>query len=829
MPRRVIRSYRSMPVGYKLGFTLLAVVVMVVISIIGVTHEVAKQFVLNELESNLGREVWHIKQHLKQSIPASSGHSRDLVQTMVMFAPGRAPGQGVSYLVGSGGDVVLPELYEDTALPDRQTLARLVQQATGFETVDIGGEDYFLMYEREPVSGKLLVVQVADNDALLSFKRLRLFMVLLASVLGAGLALFAIVITYRSVTKPLKHLTNEAERVAAGDMTPPEVLNRRDELGRLSRSLRKMTIASREMIQSAENNEKRFRRLFSDTRDAAFIIDGNDRLTDLNPAGRRIFGMAPNDDHTDTTTGFFFADPTQYRQYLDQIHKNGYVQNFSARMKRRNGEEFEASITATSRGEGLGRFGLLRDVTEIRKAEAELKANEERYRRLVENAPSMVYRWSIKDKRFEYINNAAYRITGRTPKQIISNNNSLLDAIPEDIRSKTIKHWFAQISGDPPDVREQQFAVEDRFGGIHWIIERSITVRDEDGKPLYLEGISTEITRRKLLEEALRQGQRMTESTLAGLPMPVMVLDREHRVVHWNRAMERLTGIPSQKIVGTRHQWQPFYESQRPTLGDLILSSNYEGMEKYYGDKGLKRSALVEGSIECEDYFWGNTGQGRHLFISAAPITDEDGKIIRAVETLIDITDQKNLEQELRLISITDELTGLYNKRFFHATLSREMEMARRFDQPLTLLMMDLDRFKSYNDTYGHLEGDKALAKFANEIRFVVRDTDLPCRYGGEEFSVLLPRTDLDEAQQVAERLKTAVEEMELWPLLEGGERSRRHITVSIGVARLEPDMDQDQFIRIADRALYTAKQCGRNQVCRAPESALLGLDLAGE
>lgn len=829
MPFRIIRRYGSLPVGYKLGLTFLAVIILFALSIVTVTHEMARQFVIHGLETILSREIWHVKQHIKASNLDAAGQPDDLANIMIMFAPGRAPGQGISYLVKPDGSVLLPNMYEGFTLPDQKTLAKLVAKSNGFEEIETDGETHYLLFEREPVSGNLLVVQVADSETLVVFKRLRLVLVLLALSLGAALALFAIIITNRSVTKPLRRLTAEAERVSAGDMTPPDVLKRNDELGRLSRSLRKMTIASVGMIQSAENNEKRFRRLFSDTRDAAFIIDGNNRLTDVNPAGMRIFGIKNNEEVTDITTDRFFADAQQWEQYLKQLREHGFVQNYPVMLKRMDGNKFDALVTVTSRGEGQGSFGLLRDVTEMRKAEAELKANEERYRRLVENAPSMVYRWSIQKRRFEYINNAAFRITGRTPKEIIKDNNSLLDAIALGGRNKAIKHWFAQIKGDPPDVREQQFALEDRFGGIHWIMERSITVRDENGKPIYLEGISTEITRRKLLEEALRQGQRMTENTLAGLPVPVMVLDREHRVVHWNRAMERLTGMPSQKIVGTRRQWQPFYDNQRPTLGDLVLAGNYEGMERYFGDKGLRRSALVEGSIECEEYFWGNTGQGRHLFISAAPIKDDDGKVIRAVETLIDITDQKNLEQELRLISITDELTGLYNKRFFHATLQREMEMARRFDQPLTLLMMDLDRFKDYNDTYGHLEGDKALARFADETRLEVRATDLPCRYGGEEFAVLLPRTGLEEAVNVAERLRGAVEKMELWPLLDGGKRSQRHITVSIGVEQLAQGMDQDQFVRSADQALYSAKQNGRNQVSLAKSELQLGLELTSK
>ncbi|MBI5521696.1 MAG: GGDEF domain-containing protein [Desulfarculus sp.] len=163
-------------------------------------------------------------------------------------------------------------------------------------------------------------------------------------------------------------------------------------------------------------------------------------------------------------------------------------------------------------------------------------------------------------------------------------------------------------------------------------------------------------------------------------------------------------------------------------------------------------------------------------------------------------------------LSVTDGLTGLYNLRFLKSKLTSEMEHARRLDQPLSLIMLDLDDFKAFNDAHGHVEGDRLLLGVARVLKRTVREGDVACRYGGEEFTVLLPGTGLDAAQQVAERIRRGVEQLGLWP------RSQHEVrvTVSLGVARLGSGEDAQDFIHRADQALYQAKAQGKNRCVKA-------------
>jgi diguanylate cyclase (GGDEF)-like protein len=169
------------------------------------------------------------------------------------------------------------------------------------------------------------------------------------------------------------------------------------------------------------------------------------------------------------------------------------------------------------------------------------------------------------------------------------------------------------------------------------------------------------------------------------------------------------------------------------------------------------------------------------------------------------------LYQEAQRLSITDGLTGLYNSRHFYAVLKKEMAWIDRSVHALSLIMMDIDNFKAYNDTYGHLAGDDLLQNLARLLRTQIRESDLAFRYGGEEFALLLPETDKLAAAQMAERVRALLTTHE-FIVKETGSPS--HVTVSMGVAMYPSDAtDERGFVYAADMALYAAKAAGKNRV----------------
>jgi diguanylate cyclase (GGDEF)-like protein len=178
------------------------------------------------------------------------------------------------------------------------------------------------------------------------------------------------------------------------------------------------------------------------------------------------------------------------------------------------------------------------------------------------------------------------------------------------------------------------------------------------------------------------------------------------------------------------------------------------------------------------------------------------------------------LHETVERQAVTDELTGLFNRRRFQEAMATEVERSKRFGQPVGLVLLDLDDFKAVNDTYGHQQGDLVLREVARVLRETSREIDEPARYGGEELAVVLPGTDLEGAYNLAERVRAGIEELAL-PLLDGDGVLR--VTASFGVATLPGSADgMRDLVAAADEALYRAKRAGKNRTVRAEASPQL-------
>ncbi len=170
---------------------------------------------------------------------------------------------------------------------------------------------------------------------------------------------------------------------------------------------------------------------------------------------------------------------------------------------------------------------------------------------------------------------------------------------------------------------------------------------------------------------------------------------------------------------------------------------------------------------------------------------------------------ERHLRKELQKLAITDGLTKLFNSRHFYNQLEMEVERTRRHDHPLSLLLMDIDHFKQYNDLYGHLEGDKVLAKLGKTVQYSLRRTDSAYRYGGEEFTIILPETTAKEAVPVAVRIKKQISARTFYPE-NGGAIT---ITVSLGISQYQIGEKLSDFVKRADKAMFLSKQKGRNRI----------------
>jgi diguanylate cyclase (GGDEF)-like protein len=304
-----------------------------------------------------------------------------------------------------------------------------------------------------------------------------------------------------------------------------------------------------------------------------------------------------------------------------------------------------------------------------------------------------------------------------------------------------------------------------------------------------------------------------TELTRHGLPAAVVRWLVEHE-----GATREYRGLDGQEVVGTikgvpRLEWA--------VLAEVPAAQAYRQVTRLRNVTALIVGALLV-AVGLFAYFLGLliTRPLDRLTGAAAKVAGGDldvhlpvvggGELGYVTEVFNDMVMRLHeSRRELERLSITDDLTGLYNRRYLMEALANEVRRSRRLDHPCALLIADVDHFKEYNDAYGHLAGDEALTRIAAVLRETTRDVDCAARYGGEEFVVIMPETKASGAIEMAQRIRT---------LLAADERVGGKLSISIGVAQFPEDGDAPEaLLARADAALYRAKREGRDRVLRAP------------
>ncbi|MFP4251154.1 MAG: sensor domain-containing diguanylate cyclase [Guyparkeria sp.] len=323
-----------------------------------------------------------------------------------------------------------------------------------------------------------------------------------------------------------------------------------------------------------------------------------------------------------------------------------------------------------------------------------------------------------------------------------------------------------------------------RKDGSAYDVEWSISpVRDEAGRVTHFVSIQRDIT----LETREHERREMLVYALDASSDNVVITDRENRILDVNRAFEEHTGYSRQEVRG-----------KNPS----ILQSGIH-------DRGFYQrlwDTLERGEIFRDTFIdKRKNGQLVHIEETITPVKDDHGHLTGYVSIGKDITDRVRTENELKRLATTDMLTGLINRMHFEKILAHEHERVQRYGHPAALIMIDIDHFKQINDECGHPCGDAVLTRFARLISEHVRATDHVARWGGEEFMLVTPDTDVPAARALAEKLRRLIRETDFPDV--------QRVTASFGVAALAEDATPAQTVHLADQRLYAAKQQGRDRV----------------
>ncbi len=321
------------------------------------------------------------------------------------------------------------------------------------------------------------------------------------------------------------------------------------------------------------------------------------------------------------------------------------------------------------------------------------------------------------------------------------------------------------------------------------IILSASLLKDSKGNPVGTLEVSREITEYKNLLNHISRTEKSYRKLFEAVNDAIFFLNPKGYFSTFNRMFLKMTGYTEKEI-------RSYHFSRIVHPGDLpmMLDDNEKMIRGEYAP-GRYTFRLIN-KEEKVIYVEGNF---RRLM--------EKNEVVGILAVLRDVTEKIRLEKELLELSITDGLTGLHNQRHFYSELDKEMDRSRRQRTTLSLLLFDLDDFKVFNDIHGHLEGDKVLRSVAKAVLKSIRRMDSAYRYGGDEFTVILPGATQIEGARVAERIKKYFENT---PYLQ-------QIKLSIGLVEFDPQYDLTNFVKHADEAMYTAKKKGGNQIYILP------------
>ena len=403
---------------------------------------------------------------------------------------------------------------------------------------------------------------------------------------------------------------------------------------------------------------------------------------------------------------------------------------------------------------------------------------------VIENSSFVLFRW---------------RPSAGSPVSYVSGNVRAFGYTPEEMTSKD---FFYQSIIHPEDLevnlrrlKEYREADIDDFlltyriltrdGEVRWVEDNTRVVHDDDGRVLYHQGILIDVTQKQAAQEQLVKLSQAVEQS----PGSVLIADTRGRVEYVNRKFVENSGFEESEVVG--RELIGFNLGGDSTARKALWNAIWQG-DSWRGEVRKRRR---DGG-----HYW--------ELSSGSPIRNANGNVTHYLEVGEDITEKKQAEAMIRQMAYYDALTKLPNRTLFHDRLGNALSRAKREKKVLAVLFLDLDGFKSVNDTHGHSAGDDLLRQVADRLTRCVRENDTVARMGGDEFMVLLPVLDESKhAGRVAEKIISAFQE----PFSVADEE--RRVTTSIGISTFPVDGESaEDLIKNADAAMYRSKEGGRNQ-----------------
>ncbi|MFY0614826.1 MAG: diguanylate cyclase [Hyphomicrobiaceae bacterium] len=565
----------------------------------------------------------------------------------------------------------------------------------------------------------------------------------------------------------------------------------------LVRSLLRENERLQQALNAERDRSRLFESIFKCLPDAIAFTRPDRSIRMTNPGFRELFGYEHDEIHGSTTAQLYSSHDEYKKQGRSRFHLSAEEQlkPYEVEYKTKHGRQFTGETIGTPlRDEDqnvIGYLGIIRDVTERARKANEVLEQEQLLRQITEALPELVV-YIDRDGFVRFMNATAER---------------WYDCCKSDMIGKDVLEIFGQESSDKirPLLEQalQGKVIRERLL-ISYPDQQNRTVelsymphRSASGEVVGLVALAVNVTAQTKVEEELSISKQRLNDAIDAIPDAFAYYDKDDVLRIFNAQYRALYPLSKEYI----YEGATFEEIIRGG----VANGQYRdaiGKEDEWIANRMAEHANPQTALEQR------LGDGRWVRVEERK-TKDGGR----VGVRVDVTQLKETEQELRHLSVTDHLTGISNRRKFLSDLKAAHGKVRQDRGTYSLVMIDVDHFKNVNDTFGHAMGDQVLKRLSQLIKSELRPLDQVCRYGGEEFVVLLPDTSIGGAFSTAERIRNAAKDQ----LFETDGQSIQ-ITISVGATQIDSRDEQfDAALARADSALYQAKELGRDRVIILP------------
>ncbi len=569
-------------------------------------------------------------------------------------------------------------------------------------------------------------------------------------------------------------------------------------------ALRQRIIDLEQHVAALQIDNERLRIVADFTYDWEYWVDPAGMLLYISPSCQRITGYRPTEFQADSGLLKRIIHPDDHDQmphHLRSQQSRCPPHELHFRIITRSGEKRWISHVCqpvyNPAGEWLGMRVSNRDITDRKQDAAELQCQRQFLRQVIDSIPNLIF---ARDQAgyFTLVNQAMADVYGTTVDALLNKTDTDMHLDAAEVEQ--LRREDQQVMTTGSDLVIPERYIHDAIGQQRCfeIVKRPLF--RTDGIATQVLVVATDITERKWVTDTLREKQAELQAIFDNAAVGIFLMTPDGRWLDINRCGTQMLGYTSDELTQMTYL-DVIHPAERAANQHYFRTLRWHEQTSYRIERRYLRK---DGTV-----FWGD--------LSVTAIHNDQGNVAAILGVLMNITWSKEAEDalqraiaHLRQLSIRDPLTGLFNRRYLDETLPRELQRAIRQRQSIGVIMLDIDHFKQCNDTYGHDAGDTVLRTIGDFLQSHTRGADIACRYGGEEFTLVLPGATLEATRQRAEEIHTGVKRLSV----SHHERRLNTVTISVGVAVFpNHGATADMLIKAADRFLYQAKRAGRDRV----------------